>query len=93
MYKAIVSGCMYMHTVYGKDVEILSQVDNDDHTDIFCDITNALMDEINIPDGEDEYYFMAIVESEHVVHEHWEGREYDIEYYVTEIKSIADLNP
>lgn len=90
--KAIVSAHIYIDEKYGKDIEILDQVDNDENgTDAFCDITNALLDIIDIGDSKD-YYFMAIVEAEFVVHQGFDYTEYDTEYYVKEIKSIDDIN-
>lgn len=90
-YKAIVSAHIYIDGTYGKDIEILEQVDNDDqYTEIFDDMTNALLDEIDIGDSED-YYFMAIVEAEFVVQRGWDYTEYDVEYYIREIKRIEDI--
>jgi hypothetical protein len=90
-FKAVVSGHIYQDEKFGKDIEILTQIDNDENcTDAFCDITNALLDEIDTGDSED-YYFIAIVEAEFVVHQGFDYTEYDTEYYVKEIKSIEDL--
>lgn len=90
-YKAIVSGHIYLDEVGDKDIEILTQVDNgDEGTVIFCDIEHALIDSIETGDSED-YYFIAIIESEFERTETFEGIEYDVNHYVKEIKTVSDL--
>lgn len=89
--KAIVSAHIYLDDKGQKDIEILSQVDNDEKgTGIFDDINHDLLVEIDIGDSED-YYFMAIVQSEFVKYENWEVTEYSVEHNITEIKSICDI--
>lgn len=90
-YKAIVSGHIWLDDNGKEDIEILTQIDNDEkRTDIFCDIDHSLLEQIDIG-GSGDYYFIAIVESEFVKYEHWEGIEYDVEHVVTEIKKIQDI--
>ncbi len=90
-YIAIVSGHIYLDEDGDKDIEILTQVDNDDKcTEIFCDIDHALLDSIEIGDSED-YYFIAVIESEFEQTETWEGTEYDVNHYVKEIKTVNDF--
>jgi hypothetical protein len=90
-YKAIVSGHIWVDDDGKKDIEILTQVDNDDKpTDIFCDIDHALIDNIDIGNS-DDYYFMAIVKSEFVKYDYLEGLEWDAEHEVIEIKTVDDL--
>lgn len=90
-YKALVSGHIYKDEKYGKDIEILSQVDTEvGYTGIFDDISKALMDEIETGKSED-YYFMAIVEGEFVTSQGFDYTEHDIEYHVTEIKNLSDI--
>lgn len=93
-YKAIVSAHMYLADGRNLEVEILSQIDNDDYTDIFSDIDHALLDQIKPVLHEDnnyDYYFMAIVESEFTESFNGEHTEYDVEHEVIEIKKIKDL--
>lgn len=91
-YKAIVSGHIWIDDDGDKEIEILTQIDNDKKgTDIFCDIDHALIDNIETGDSED-YYFIAIVESKFTSYQTWEGMEYDTEHYVKEIKTINDIN-
>lgn len=97
-YKAFVSAHIYLHEGE-KDIEILSQVDNDEkHTGIFDDIDHALLEQIEVDFEEDfsqcetkSYFFMAIIESEFVKQEYWEGVEYDVEHTVNEIKKLEDI--
>lgn len=90
-YKAIISAHIYLDEKGNKDIETLSFIHNDkEYTGVFDDIDHALMEEIDIGDSED-YYFMAIVESEFVEHRNWEGSEWDVEQEVTEINSIEDI--
>ncbi|GIN74012.1 hypothetical protein J14TS2_44870 [Bacillus sp. J14TS2] len=90
-FKAIVSAHIWLDDDGHKDIEILTQVDNDDDIgDIFCDIDHALLDNIDVGDSTD-YYFMAIVESEFVRTETLEGVEYDVEHSVSEINSVTDI--
>jgi hypothetical protein len=90
-YKAIVSAHIWLDDNDRKDIEILSQIDNDEKgTEIFSDIDHALRDEIDIGDSKD-YYFIAIVKSEFVEHQTFEGTDYDVEHEVTEIKLIEDI--
>lgn len=89
-YKAIVSAHIYLDDEGKKDIEILSQIDNDD-CEMFEGIRHSLLDMIEIGDSED-YYFMAIVQAETVVHRGFDYTEYDVEHYVKEIKSIEDIN-
>jgi hypothetical protein len=66
-------------------------VHNDEkYTDIFCDVDYALLDQIDIGDS-DDYYFIAIVESEFIKYNTLEGTEYDVEHYVKEIKSVEEI--
>lgn len=91
-YKAIVSGHIYLDENGKKDIELLTRVDNDDNdTDIFCDIDHALID--NIETGnDDDYYFVAIVKSEWVSSYHPEyGTEWEVEHEVIEIKKTDDI--
>lgn len=88
---AIVTAHIYEDEENDKDIEILTQIDNDiNGSDAFCDITNALLDEIDT-EGSEDYYFMAIVEAEFIVSRGWDYTEYDVEYYVKEIKNIEDI--
>jgi len=90
--KAIVSGYIYKNEKSEKDIEILTQVDNDENdTEAFCGIADALLDKIDTGDRED-YYYMAIVEAKLVTHRGIDYTEYDTEYYVNEIKSIEDIS-
>lgn len=93
-YKAIVSGHIYL--VDGSmDIEILSQIDNDNHSDIFDDIDHALMEQLEpvLTNGNNyDYYFIATVESEFVECQSWCEIEYNIEHNVTEITKIEDIN-
>ena len=90
-YKAVVSGHIYLDEKGNKDIELLTQCDNDKGADTFCDIDHALIDEIDIGDSED-YYFNAIIESEWVESYHPEyGLEYEVEHEVIEIKSPNDI--
>ena len=90
-YKAIVSGFIYLDEDGDKDIEVFTQVDNDDEgTEIFCDIDHALIENIETNDGEDNY-FIAVVESTFTSSENLEGTDYDIEHDVKEITSISDL--
>lgn len=92
VYKALVSAHIYQDEKYGKDIEILTQIDDDENsTDVFCDITNALMDEIDTR-GSDDYYFMAMVEAEFVELRGMDYVEYDIEYGVTEIQTVVGID-
>lgn len=90
-FKALVSAHIWIEGNGEKDIEILTQIDNDEKaTDIFCDIDHALLSDIEIGDSSD-YYFIAIVESEFSRHDYSEGIEYEVEHYVKEIKSINDF--
>lgn len=92
-YKAIVSAHIYLDEKGKKEFEPLDIVHNDDkYTGVFDDIDHALLEQIK-PDfsSTDDYYFMAIVESEFVELRNWEGSEWDVEHEVTEIKKIEDI--
>ncbi|PAD70596.1 hypothetical protein CHH83_01995 [Bacillus sp. 7586-K] len=90
-YKAIVSAHIWIDEDGDKDIEILTQIDNDDKgTDIFCDIDHALIDNIETGDS-DDYYFIAIIESKFERTETLEGIEYDAEHDITEIKKVEDF--
>lgn len=90
-YKAIVSGHIYHDEDGDKDIEILTQVNNDDKfTEIFCDIDHALIDNIETGNS-DDYYFIALIESEFERTETFEGVEYDVNHYVKEIKTVSDF--
>lgn len=92
MYKAIVSGHIFLDENDAKDLEILTLVHNDDKgTEIFCDIDDALIDNIDIGTSED-YYFIAVIESKFTKYDTWEGTEYDTEHHVKEIKTVNDLS-
>ena len=87
--KAIVTGHIWINEDGDKEIEILSQIDNDDKgTDIFCDIDHALIDNIETGDSED-YYFIAVIESEFERTETFEGVEFDTNHYVKEIKPVS----
>lgn len=90
-YKAIVSGHIWLDEDGDKDIEILTQIDNDvECTEIFCDIDHALIDNIEMGDSED-YYFIAVIESEFEKTETYYDTEYDVNHYVKEIKTVSDL--
>jgi len=91
-FKAIVSGHIYIDENGDKDIEIFDRVDNDnEHTDIFCDIDHALLEQIETGDKKD-HFFMAIVKSEFVKCEYWEGTEWETEHDVIEIKNLNDIS-
>jgi hypothetical protein len=98
-YKAIVSAHIYLDDEGDKDIEILSQVHNDEkYTGIFDDVDHALLDQIEVDFEKDfpqcetkSYFFMAIVESEFIKQDYYDGAEYDVEHTVTEIKSVEGL--
>ena len=94
MKTAIVSAHIYLDEDGDKDIEILTQVDNDNRTtDIFDDISHALLDQIEPKfDESGSYFFIAVVKSEFIRTEYFEGVEYDVEHDVTEINSLADFN-
>ena len=90
-YIAIVSGHIYTDEAGDKDIEILTQVDNDNgYTDIFCDIDHALIDNIDTGNS-DDYYFIAVIESAFERTVAFEGVEYDAAHSIKEIKTIGDL--
>lgn len=91
IYKAIVSAHIWLDNEGDKEIEILTQVHNDCRgTGIFDDIDHALLEQIDIGESND-YYFLATVESGFIKTETFEGIEYDVDHYVTEIKAIEDL--
>jgi hypothetical protein len=91
-FKAIVSGHIWVDEDGDKDIEILTQIDNDEKgTDIFCDIDHALIDSIETGDS-DDYYFIAVIESEFEKTVTYEGVDYDVNHYVKEIKTIDDIH-
>lgn len=89
-YKAIVSAHIYLDDNGKKDIEVLSQVDNDD-SEMFEGINDSLLENIDIGDS-DDYYFMAIVEAETVRSVGFDYVEYDVEHTVREIKNIDDIH-
>ncbi len=91
-FKAIVSGHIYLDEIGHEDVEILTQIDSDEMAiDIFCDIEEALLEQIDRGKSED-YYFIAIINSNFIKEEsYWEGVEYDVEHEVVEIKQIENI--
>jgi len=90
-FKAIVSGHIYLDEKGEKDIEILTQVDNDHKgTEIFCDLDHTLIDNIKTGKSED-YYFLAIIESEFERTNTFEGIEYDVNHCVKEIKEVSDF--
>ena len=91
-YKAIVSGHIWIDEDGDKEIEIFTKITNDEQgTDIFCDIDHALLEDIETGDDED-YYFMAVIEAEFERTTTFDGTEYDVNLFVKEIKSISDLN-
>lgn len=93
MNTAIVSAHIWINDSGRKEIEILSQVDNDDnYKDIFDDIDHALLEQIepNFKQSK-SYFFMAIVQSKFVKWQTIDGDEWDVEHEVTEINSIDDL--
>lgn len=89
VYKALVSAHIYLDDNGKKEIEILDQIDNDD-SEMFEGIQCSLLDNIDIGDSAD-YYFMAIVTAEIVVHRGFDYTEHDVEHYVKEIKTIEDI--
>lgn len=93
MINGIVSGCIYKdeEATYhmGKDIDIHRFVNNDEW-EAFADIDSALIEAIDIGECK-EYHFIALVEAEFTTDETPDGTEYDVEYQVTEIKSLSDL--
>jgi len=87
---AIVVGHIWDDYKIGKGIEIISMA-TDDYlgTDIFCDVENALLDNIDT-EGEEDFDFIAIVRATHVKSEGgwWGQEEWDSEY---EVKQIDDL--
>lgn len=92
-YKMIVSAHLYLDEKGNKDIEILDSVHNDDnYTGVFDDVDHAMLEQIEVDlKSTDDYYFMAIIESEFVESRSWEGSEWDVEHEVTEIKKIEDI--
>lgn len=89
--KAIVSGHIWTDEKGVKEIEILTMVANDENrADIFSEIDHTLIDNVEIGDS-DDYYFIAIIESELTKYSTWEGTEYDVDYVVKEIKDPSDL--
>lgn len=88
IYKAIISGHIFIDDNDNKDIEILTQIDNDKECiDVFCDIDHALIDTIDIGES-DDYYFIAIIKSEWIEYQSWEGSEWEVEHEVIEIKDV-----
>lgn len=93
MKHALVSGQIYRNDDGSTDIEILTQIDNDNGiTDIFDDVDHALLEQLE-PNFvlTESYFFIAFVESEFVAYNTQEGTDYVIEHDVTEIKSFKDL--
>jgi hypothetical protein len=94
VFKAIVSGHIYLDETGEKDIEILYKLHNDhEYTGVFDDIDHALKEQIEADlQINDDYYFLAIVKSEFVEYKHWEGSEWDVEHEVIEIRRVEDIN-
>lgn len=92
-FKAIVSAHIYLNDKGHEEIEILTQIDNDElRTDIFCDIEDALLEQIDIG-GSTDWYFIAIVNSKFIKEDsYWDGIQYDVEHEVTEINKVEDIN-
>lgn len=90
-YKAIVAAHIWLDDKGKKEIEVLGIVHNDKvGLDVFCDVETAILEQIDIGDS-DDYYFMAVVNSELVARVYWEGTEWDAEHEVIEIKDIKDI--
>lgn len=93
-YLATVSGRIFRNNMKEKEIEIFSiftSVDNKDiQTGLFDDINPALLE--NIETGLSEnYYFLAIVESEIDKTESSDGMKQAINHVVTEIDNTKDI--
>lgn len=97
-YLATVSGRIFLNNMKNnmkeKDIEIFSIFtsvgNNDTQTGIFDDINFALLE--NIETGLNEnYYFLAVVESEFEKTESSNGAKHTINHVVTEIDNTKDI--
>lgn len=90
-FTALVSAHIWVNENGNKEIELLDFVHNDHNgTDIFSEIDSILLEEINTGDKKD-HFFMAIVNSEFVRYDYWEGEEWDVESEVIEIKKLDDI--
>lgn len=93
MKHALISGQIYRNEDGTIDIETFTQIDNDNRiTDIFDDVDHALLEQIEPNfDLTENYFFIAFVESKFVTTSYPEGVEYEVEHYVTELKSFKDF--
>lgn len=91
-FHAIVSAHMYRDDNGKIDIEILDFIHNDDEgSEIFCDIEYTLRDYLDFEDKE-EHYFMAHVKSWfHTYYDYYDGYQCEVESEVSELKNISDF--
>ena len=94
IYTALISARIFLDDDGDPDIEPLTSVDdNHEHNEIFDDIDQALLAQIDpVFDKDGNYYFMAIVKAEFTKDFTPEGgMDYDIDYDVQLINSLNDV--
>lgn len=91
-YNAIVSAHIFIDEKERKSIEILDIVQSDDEfTDIFCDIEDMLIEEVEIGEKE-QHFFMAHIRAWfHSYYDYHDGHQAEVESDITELKNIADF--
>lgn len=93
MYKAVVSAHMWQNESGEKEVEVFSNINNDqEFTGIFDDMEYVLRNQVDPAYDEfGDYYFIALVESQFTTHQHAEGIEYDVLHEVVAVTQFEDI--
>jgi hypothetical protein len=93
VYTALVSAHIYRDEDGNLDIEVFNRIDNDEKgTEIFDDVDHAILDQVEPEfDFNEEYFFIAVVESRFVEYNTQEGRDYALEHDVRVIKRLSDL--
>jgi hypothetical protein len=91
-FHAIVSAYIFKDEKGNTEIEIFDFIHNDDNgSEIFCDIEYILRDYLEFGDKE-EHYFMAHVKSWfHTYHDYFDGYQCEVESEVSELKTINDF--
>jgi hypothetical protein len=101
VYKAIISGRVFVEPEMGSNIEFFTYTDNDtERIDVFYDVDlevlkrleHHLQDSLGLLEDEGEHFFLVIVYAKFVSERTVEGIQYSTEYDVHEITTLEDLD-
>jgi len=101
VYKAIMSGHIFIEPEMGSNIELFTNTNNDDteaeifeylDLDILSMLEHKLTDDKGKLKEEGDYFFVVVVYARPTSWQSQEGTEYGFEYAIQEIGSIEDLD-